>query len=176
VIVGYGRVGGVVGKGMKSQGLSIVVIDQDRRRVELLRGRGVAAIYGDATTPGVLEAAGTDKAQLIVIATPEGFQTRRIIELARALQPDIDTAVRAHSEGEIAHLERQGVGVAIMGERELAFGLMDYALQRLGTPADKARLVVQGMRVSGDGGVYERRPDRSTPELRSHRGEPPLTD
>ena len=176
VIIGYGRVGSLVGKGMKSQGLPIVVIDQDRRRVELLRKRGVAAIYGDATTPGVLEAAGTDRAQLIVIATPEGFQTRRIIELARTLQPRIDTAVRTHSDGEIAHLERQGVGVAIMGERELAFGLMDYALQRLGTPADKARSVVQGMRVSGDGGVYERRPDRSTPELRSHRGEPPLTD
>ena len=89
----YGRVGGLVGKGLKSQGLPIVVVDQDRRRVELLRERGVPAIYGDATTPGVLEAAGVDKAQLIVIATPEGFQTRRIIELARALQPGIDTAV-----------------------------------------------------------------------------------
>jgi hypothetical protein len=45
---------------------------------------------------------------LIVIATPEGFQTRRIIELARTLQPGIDTAVRTHSEGETAHLERHG--------------------------------------------------------------------
>ena len=37
VIVGYGRVGSVVGKGLKSQGLPIVVIDQDRHRVEALR-------------------------------------------------------------------------------------------------------------------------------------------
>jgi monovalent cation:H+ antiporter-2, CPA2 family len=107
-----------------------------------------------------------------VIATPEGFQTRRIIELARTLRPGINTAVRTHSEGEIAHLERrQSVGVAIMGERELAFGLMDYALQRLGTSADQARSVAQGMRVPGNGGVYERRPDRSAPELRSHQAQ-----
>jgi monovalent cation:H+ antiporter-2, CPA2 family len=170
-------VGSLAGKGLKSQELPIVVIDQDRRRVELLRARGVPAIYGDAITPGVLEAACTDKAQLIVIATAEGFQTRRIVELARAPQPAIDTAVRTHSEGEVAHFERQGVGVAIMGE--LAFELMDYAPQRLGTSAEKARMVVQSVRVSGNGGVYERRPDqpeRSAPELRAHRDEASLTN
>jgi monovalent cation:H+ antiporter-2, CPA2 family len=179
VIVGYGRVGSVVGKGLKSQGLPIVVIDQDRQRVEALRARGLAAIYGDATTPGVLQAAGADKARLLVLATPEGYQTRRIIELARALNPQIDTAVRTHSEGEVAHLERQGVGMAIMGERELAFGLMDYALRSLGTPAEQARIIVQGARVSGDDGVYERRehaPERATPELRPHRDEGFLSD
>jgi CPA2 family monovalent cation:H+ antiporter-2 len=179
VIVGYGRVGSVVGKGLKSQGLPIVVIDQDRQRVEALRARGLPAIYGDATTPGVLEAADTDKARLIVIATPEGFQTRRIIELARALNPDIDTAVRTHTDSEVAHLERQGVGIAIMGERELALGLMEYALHSLGTPAEKAHLIVQNARVSGEGGVYERRPDaptRAMPELRARRDELSLPD
>jgi CPA2 family monovalent cation:H+ antiporter-2 len=179
VIVGYGRVGSVVGKALKNQGLPIVVIDQDRQRVEALRARGLPAIYGDATTPGVLEAADTDKARLLVIATPEGYQTRRIIELARALSPDIDTAVRTHSESEVAYLERQGVGIAIMGDRELSFGLMEYALRSLGMPAENARLMVQNVRVSGEGGVYERRPDapaRGTPELRAHRDEQPLTD
>lgn len=179
VIVGYGRVGSIVGKGLKSQGLPIVAVDQDRQRVEALRQRGVPAIYGDATTPGVLEAAGIDKARLIVIATPDGYQTRRIIELARALNPEIDTAVRTHSDSEVAYFERQGIGVAIMAERELTFSLMDYALQSLGASAETARMVVQGLRVSGEGGAYERRPTkpaRSTPELRPHRDEMPLID
>jgi CPA2 family monovalent cation:H+ antiporter-2 len=176
VIVGYGRVGSVIGKALKSQNLPIVVVDQDRERVETLRERGLPAIYGNATTHGVLEAAGIERAKLIVIATPQGYQTRRIIELARQHNPDIDTAVRTHSETEVAHLERQGIGMAIMGERELAFGLMEYALGSLGVGADKARLVVQGARVAGDGGVYDRRPDpemppRATPELRPHREE-----
>jgi monovalent cation:H+ antiporter-2, CPA2 family len=114
-----------------------------------------------------------------VIATPEGYQTRRIIELARELNPKIDTAVRTHSDSEVAYFERQGIGVAIMAERELTFSLMDYALQSLGTSPEKARMVVQGLRVSGEGGAYERRPDetaRSAPELRPHRDEGPLID
>ena len=98
VIVGYGRVGSVVGKGLKSQNLPIVVIDQNRRRVEALRKRGVLAVYGDATTPGVLVAAGTRRARLIVVATPEGYQTRRVLDLARQINPSIVMAVRTHSE------------------------------------------------------------------------------
>ncbi|HYD67113.1 YbaL family putative K(+) efflux transporter [Azospirillum sp.] len=179
VIIGYGRVGSVVGKGLKSQNLPIVVIDQNRRRIEALRERGVPAVYGDATTPGILEAAGIRRARLIVVATAEGYQARRVLDLARQINPGIDTAVQTHSEAEVAHLERQGVGVAIMGERELAFGLMDYALRSLGTSDDRTRRVVQGARVAGDGGVYERRhsePPRGAPELRQHHGEAPPPD
>ncbi|QCO17636.1 Kef family K(+) transporter (plasmid) [Azospirillum brasilense] len=179
VIVGYGRVGSVVGKGLNSQNLPVVVIDQNRRRVEALRKRGVPAVYGDATTPGVLEAAGTRRARLIVVAEPQGYQTRRVLDLARQINPSIDTAVRTHSDAEVAHLERQGVGLAIMGERELAFGLMDYALRSFGSSDDRVRAVVQGVRVAGEGGVYERRhgePWRGAPELRQHRDEAPPTD
>ena len=149
-----------------------MVVEEDRRRVEDLRNRGVAAVYGDASKVGVLEMAGADRARLIVIATPEGFQTHRIIELARQLRPDIDTAVRTSSEPDVADLEQQGVGIAIMGERELAFGLMEYALRSMGTAAEKARQIVQAARVSGDGGAFERRPTepaRGAPELRQHR-------
>ena len=177
IIVGYGRVGGVVGRGLMAEGLPVVVVDRDRRRVEALRARGVPAVYGDASTPGVLQAAGAGRARLIVIATPEGYQTRRIIELARDLNPAIDTAVRTHSEAEIALLDQQGIGMAIMGERELAFSLTQYALLSLGLSEDKARSVVQSVRLAGDGGVYERRfnePPGGVPELRRHSHEPPL--
>ena len=169
VIVGYGRVGGVVGKGLKAQALPIVVVEQDRRRVEALRERGIAAVYGDASTPGVLKAARTDVARLIVIATPEGFQTRRIIALARELNPAIEIAVRTHSELEVGYLEKQGVGLAIMGEREMAFGLLGFALQALGVTEEHARAVTQKLRVAGDGGAFERRPDAPAyraPELK----------
>ena len=172
IIVGYGRVGSVVGKGLADQGLPVVVVDLDRRHVEELRERGVAAVYGDASTPGVLEAARADRARLIVIATPEGFQTRRTIELARQLNPAIDIAVRTQSEAEVAYLERQGIGLAVMGLRELAFGLLDYALRSLGTSEDKAKLLVANLRFLGEGGAFERRPEepsRGVPELRQHR-------
>jgi monovalent cation:H+ antiporter-2, CPA2 family len=90
-----------------------------------------------------------DHARLIVIATPEGYQTRRVIELAPTLNPDIDTAVRTHSETEVVHLERQGVGIAIVGERELAFGLMEHALRSLGNPRERPSHGAKGASLRG---------------------------
>jgi CPA2 family monovalent cation:H+ antiporter-2 len=145
------------------------VVEQDRRRAEALRQRNVACIYGDASTLGVLKVARADRARLIVIATPEGFQTRRIIEIARQLNPDIEIGVRTHSETEVGLLEKSGVGIAIMGERELAFGLLDYALGCFEVSDDNARKIIQRLRVGGEGGAFERRaaePPRRAPELR----------
>src|SRR5690606_29555032 len=149
IIVGYGRVGRVVGKALNDQKLPVIIMDKDRRRVEALRAKGIPAIYGDASTPGILVDAGIADARLLAIATPEGFQTRRIIELARELNADIDVAVRAQSDAEIAHLESQGVGLAIMGTRELSFGLADYALRSLGVSRKRAAAIIQKERISG---------------------------
>lgn len=178
IVVGYGRVGGTIGRGLKHEGLPVVVIDQDRRRVEALRARGLSAIYGDASTPGVLEAARADTAHLIVIATPESFRTRRIVALARQLNPRIDTAIRTDSDREVDYLEKEGIGIAIMGEREMAFGFLEYALRSLGRPENAAHRIVQKLRVSGEGGAFERRPNepaRRAPELHHHHdlGGPP---
>ncbi len=173
IIVGYGRVGEIIGEALRAQSLAFVVIDENRRRVEDLRRAGVTAIYGDATAAGVLQAAGVDRARLLIVAIPQGFQKRRIIELARKANPRIDTAVRTHRASEVAYLKGQGVGLAIMGRREVALGLLRYALSSLGLSPDKADAIVHTVRMSGEGGAFERGPDaefpEATPELREHR-------
>ena len=64
------------------EGLSYVVIERDRALVEPLMARQVPAICADATMPGVLEAASIANARLLIVAQPDGFQARRILELA----------------------------------------------------------------------------------------------
>jgi CPA2 family monovalent cation:H+ antiporter-2 len=149
VIVGYGRVGGPIGQALQQQNMPYIVVERDRRRARDLRARGQAVVWGDAAAAGVLEAAHIGSARLLVIAAPDAFQARRVLDVARQANPRIDTVARAHADGEMTYLERQGVGMAVMGERELALGMTEYALRSLGLSEDKARLVVQGLRVSG---------------------------
>jgi len=173
IIVGYGRVGEIIGDGLKAQGFYFIVVDEDRRRVEGLRKQGLTAVYGDATAAGVLEAAGIAGAKLLILAIPQGFQKRRIIELARAANPAIETAVRTHRASEVAYLKDQGIGMAIMGTREVAFGLLRYALSRFGLSDERVQTIVQTARASGEGGAFEREldiePPETIPELREHR-------
>jgi len=152
VIVGYGRVGSVVGHGLQAQGLQFVVIEMNRRVVDHLREDKIAAVYGDATAHGVLELAQIQRARLLVIASPDGFHARRILELARAINPQIAIVVRTHSSTELKYLIRQGVDRAVMGELELALEMTNYALRSLGVSDERCKLLTQWLRNEGVAG------------------------
>jgi CPA2 family monovalent cation:H+ antiporter-2 len=167
VIVGYGRVGSSIGTTLQAWDLPYVVVERDRRCVLDLRAAGVPAVFGDATAPGILEAAGIGAARLLVVATPDPHQAPRLVEAARASNPTIDTVVRTHSDVERRHLEEDRVGLVLMAERELALGMSLYALRSLGVREGEARLFIDSARTeSRFGSDKTAGPVKGSPELR----------
>ena len=146
VIVGFGRVGGVIGRALESQNIPFLVVEKDREWVERLRARGLNVLFGDASRRAVLEHAQLDRARLLAIAAPGIFQARAILALARQLNPALDTVVRTHSAAEQVQLEQVGVGAAVVGERELALGMSRYALRTWGIDAASTEAVLQTLR------------------------------
>jgi CPA2 family monovalent cation:H+ antiporter-2 len=130
VLVGYGRVGRRIGEALTANGISFVVAEENREIVEKLRERGIPAVSGDASEPAVLIQAHIHRARMLVIATPDALDVRRMIEIARTVNPRIETVVRTHSEEEAVLLEKENVGKVFMGEHELATGMMRYVIER----------------------------------------------
>ena len=128
VIIGFGRVGSTIGESLGRESIPYVVVERSRELVESLRARGMRVLFGDASRPGILEHAHLEHASVLVIAAPGAFQTREVLDRARRLNPTLDTVARTHSEAEQRYLEQHGVGLAVMGERELAIGMARYAL------------------------------------------------
>jgi CPA2 family monovalent cation:H+ antiporter-2 len=156
IVVGYGRVGREVAAVLDRERLPYVVIERDRAATLRLQERGVIAVPGDATHDGVLARAGIARARLLVVATPDSFQVRRTLELARAANPRIDTVVRTHSEGEYERLRAQA-GRVVMGERELARAMVEYALRSFGVPPARVRLLVTDDEAAAIAAESERR-------------------
>lgn len=149
ILIGYGRVGRTIGEAFQRIGEPFIAIDQDRRVVDAMRTLGVTAVYGDATRPGILEHARPEFARLLVIASPDPYHARHIIELVRAKNPDIDIIVRTHADTEQEFFEQLGVSKALMGERELAFGMAYHSLRSVGCDDDRADDVIQQLRGGG---------------------------
>ena len=147
VIVGFGRVGGTIGRALERQGVPYIVIERNREAVETLRERGLPVLYGDATRPGILKHAHLDRASTLVLAAPGAYHARQIILLARGVNPDIDIVARTHSEMEQRYLEKQGVSMAVMGEHELALGMTRYALRSRGVDYDQVEVIIQAIRT-----------------------------
>jgi CPA2 family monovalent cation:H+ antiporter-2 len=146
VLVGHGRVGSTVAKGLRAGGIPFVVIEQDRRTVEALRRDGVPAVFGDATRPLIRDQANVAKARLLIVTTPNPYQARHIVSSARHSCPDLVTVVRTHSVPEMEYLRQQDVGRVVMGERELAYGMAHFALMTMGRSDDEADRAVTALR------------------------------
>ncbi len=151
ILVGHGRVGSLVAGALTRHRLPFVVIESDRMRAEKLRASGSTVIYGDATREEVLRAASPGAAHLLVVALPDAFHARHVIALARKMNPTIETVVRTHSNQEALYLEQEaGVGLVVMGEREVALSMSDFALQRLGVSSADAQETVNRLRQKGE--------------------------
>jgi K+:H+ antiporter len=126
ILVGYGRVGKVVGEDLRNLRRPIVVIEDRADLVENLRAEHVEAIAGNAANPELLAAANIGVAKTLYVAIPEAFEAGQIVEQARQANPGIEIFARAHSEAEAEHLQRLGADLVVMGEREIAHSMIAH--------------------------------------------------
>jgi CPA2 family monovalent cation:H+ antiporter-2 len=147
IVVGHGRVGSVVTRSLRDAQRRYCVIEGEWRVYKAARALGGVAIFGDATRAEVFRAARPDRARLVVVAMPDAFQSRRVIELAREANAKVGVVARAHSNEEYEYLTHLGVDLAVMGEREIALSMADYVLQQAGVDAARAQALVDRLRA-----------------------------
>lgn len=132
VLVGYGRVGRRIAKVLDEQQVPYVVTEANRERVEELRAKNIPAVFGDASDPAVLIQAHIAKAGMLVAATSNTFHVRQMVDIARKLNPKIETVIRTHNEVEAELWAQEKVGKIFLSEQQLAAGMADHVLHRMG--------------------------------------------
>ena len=122
VLVGFGRVGSIVGNRLIARSMPLLVIDDNEEKVASLRARNVEAVLANAVTQ--LVCANLKKAQQLVIAIPDCFEAGQIVEQARKANPSLRIVARAHSDAEERYLREYGASEVIQGSRETAEAML----------------------------------------------------
>lgn len=135
VLVGYGRVGRRIAERLSEQKIPFVVVETNREIVEQLRAKHLPAVCGDAADANVLIQAHITHASLLIAATSNTFHVRTMIEIARKLNPKIETLIRTHNEEEATLWEQENIGKIFLSEQQLADGMAEHALARMGKAA-----------------------------------------
>ena len=125
VIVGFGRVGSRIGRQLEARKIDYAVVEEREEIIERLLEQGIETITGNAASADTLRAAAVDRATLIYITVPDGFEAGRIAEIARQQNPAIRILARSHSDAEAEHLAGRGADVIISGEEEIAQAMID---------------------------------------------------
>jgi len=130
VLVGYGRVGRRIAKDLDAHDIPYVVAEQNRELVEDLRKKGIPAVSGNASEASVLIQAHIANASMLVVATPDTIDVRKMIDIAKMLRPEIQVMLRAHNEDEFDLFSKEKIGKVFYGEEELANGMSKHIVRQ----------------------------------------------
>ncbi|TGQ71014.1 Kef family K(+) transporter [Mesorhizobium sp. M00.F.Ca.ET.186.01.1.1] len=128
ILIGYGRVGSLVGAALKQAALPFLAIEDADKTLARLKADGIEAVAGNAANAEVFAAANPEGAKRLILAIPNAFEAGQIVLRARAANPAISVVARAHSDAEVEHLKGLGADTVIMGEREIARGIVEEVL------------------------------------------------
>lgn len=127
ILVGYGRVGSLVGASLKKAALPFLVIEDADKTLAKLRDDGIETVSGNAANSEVFAASNPEGA--VILAIPNAFEAGQIVLRARGANPKINVIARAHSDAEVEHLKGLGADTVIMGEREIARGIVEEVME-----------------------------------------------
>ncbi|MGA5654380.1 YbaL family putative K(+) efflux transporter [Rahnella contaminans] len=125
LLVGYGRVGSLLGEKLQAAGIPLVVIENSRPRVEALRGQGISTVLGNAANQEIMDLARLDCARWLLVTIPNGYEAGEIVASARTKRPNIEIIARAHYDDEVTYIMERGADRVVMGEREIANSMID---------------------------------------------------
>jgi monovalent cation:H+ antiporter-2, CPA2 family len=135
VLIGYGRVGSLIGAALAEKAARITVVETNEDGLELARRHGAEVLAGNGADPEILASANLVGARRLFVTIPDPFEAGQVVQQARAANPLLDILARAHSPAAADHLMGLGASLVIQGEREIAHRMIERA--HAPTPADR---------------------------------------
>lgn len=146
LIIGFGRVGQVVSQTLLARGVDVAIIDTDAEQIRDACEFGFRIYYGDGGRLDVLHAAGTDRAQAVVICVDDREATNRIVELLQHHFPHVQILARSFDRRHALELVARQVHAQVRETFESALQLGEQTLLAIGVDTEEAAEVVDHIR------------------------------
>ena len=137
IIVGFGRVGQLVGDMLNTHGLRYLAVDTDTGLVKRRRAEGRDIYWGNATRPEFLARCGLGKAKALIITMNKPADAEAIVRDARIAHPDLTIVARARDAHHATLLYGLGVSDAVPETIEASLQLSEAVLVDMGIPMGK---------------------------------------
>ena len=148
IVAGYGLNGRNLAAALRSIRAPYLIVELNAQTVRQARARGEPAFYGDATREEILRGLGAERARMLVVAISDPAATRRMVRVARALNPRIHIIARTRYVVEMPELTRLGADVVIPEEFETSIEIFARVLAHYGVPRGDIERLVEEIRGS----------------------------
>lgn len=169
ILVGYGRVGRLVGEMVQAHGLPFLAVDEDPRLVRREKEAGTPIFYGDATRREFLQRCGLAQARALVVTLNNPRVAEQVVEAARAERADLTIVARARDAAHARILYDLGATDAVPETIEASLQLSEAVLVDIGVAMGYVIASIHAKRDEfrkllnvPDGGGRQRRAIRSS--------------
>lgn len=146
IIAGYGLAGKTVARVLREMLIPYLHVELNGEIVRRARQNGEFIVYGDATSPVVLEGVGIEKARALVLAINDPSSLVRVIRTARGLNESIYIQARTRFILEMDDLLAQGADEVIPDEVEASLQMAAALLRRFAISEGKTLRQIATMR------------------------------
>jgi len=151
IIVGYGVNGRNLCRVLSSTGVPFVVLELNGAFVHEGIRRGHPVVFGDATRTEILAANGIARASMLVVGIADTAAARRIVRIARGMNPGLHILVRTRAVSEVDELRALGADEVIPEEFETSVEIFSRVLERYHVPRNIIRAQRNLIRDEGYG-------------------------
>jgi CPA2 family monovalent cation:H+ antiporter-2 len=134
IIVGYGRVGALIGEMLDRHKIPYIAVDADANLIARERRAGKPIFFGDATRPEFLRRCGIETARALVVTMDAPRANEAVVEAARTLRADLTLVARARDAAHAKTLYDLGVTDAVPETIEASLQLSEAVLVDIGVP------------------------------------------
>lgn len=149
IIVGYGLNGRNLARVLGETEIPYIALDLDGDTVRREGRHGVPIFYGDGANPNVLRHARIEDAKVLVVAISDPFTGRRVVQMARGLNPKLHIVVRTRYLRELEELHQLGADDVVPEEFETSIEIFALVLRTYNMPPDFVMRKAEQVRREG---------------------------
>lgn len=147
IIAGFGRMGQIVGRLLRAQGIAFTALENSPEQVDLSRRFGNKIYFGDPARPELLRAAHADRAEVFVLTTDDPAANLRTARLVKRQYPHLRVYARARNRQHAFKLMDLGVDGVIRETFAGSLELSEQVMVALGQAPELARERVERFRA-----------------------------
>jgi CPA2 family monovalent cation:H+ antiporter-2 len=134
LVIGYGRVGRLVGEMMDHHEIAWLGVERDARLVEAGRREGRNLFFGDAARAELLKRCGLETARAVIVTMDAPESVEAVVATARSMSADLTIVARARDARHARRLYDLGATDAVPETVEASLQLSEAALVDIGVP------------------------------------------
>jgi CPA2 family monovalent cation:H+ antiporter-2 len=147
IVVGFGINGRNLARAARQTGIPYVILEMNPVTVKNESKKGEPIYFGDATQRAVLDNLGIRTARVMVVAISDAIATRRIVSVARRMNPNVYLISRTRFLQEMEPLYKLGSDEVIPEDFETSVEIFSRVLRKYLVPREDIEKFVADVRA-----------------------------